>query len=317
MKNTLNRSKENKVYLSVIVTLIILFAVFFTSKSWMYDDSVIAQTAYNEDIKGLDQTTLKLINWSYNPENQLMEIKLEKKHKGGDEIEPTFSLEAKAKESKETYATEKVYESDDVMVIHIEEVPHDYRVIGLFVNEHRDEKILQQQAYMEQELNGEYTDDVAKKNIKKSDLSKPKQVIIVGDYREIEEDRSLIVKSDEAYQQDNIELEMNRIRQEIITIMDDNIPLQKELIAKLQKEIYDLTGNLTYQTDNEKVETEKENEQKEDAIQNAKKKIESDKERLKDLRDQYHNREKKRDRLMHDEPQNNWNKWDGPKPDMK
>lgn len=317
MKNTLNRSKENKVYLSVIVTLIILFAVFFTSKSWMYDDSVIAQTAYNEDIKGLDQTTLKLINWSYNPENQLMEIKLEKKHKGDDEIEPTFSFEAKAKESKEAYATEKVYESDGVMVIHIEDVPHDYRVIGLFVNEHRDEKILQQQAYMEKELNGEYTDDVAKENIKKSDLSKPKQVIIVGDYREIEEDRSLIVKSDEAYQQDNIELEMNRIQQEIITIMDDNIPLQKELIAKLQQEIYDLTGNLTYQTDNEKVETEKEIEQKEDAIQNAKGMIESDKERLKDLRDQYHNREKKRDRLMYDEPQNNWNKWDGPKPDMK
>src|SRR5699024_7756551 len=140
-----SNGRENKLYIGIIMTLCIFLGVFFTSKYWMYDDSAIAQTAYNKSINGLSQTTLVLRNWEYNPTNHLMEVTIEREHTGTDAVEPTFRFEAKGKETKETYPAKKVYESDNMMVIHIENVPSNYHVIGLFVTEHRDGKILKQE----------------------------------------------------------------------------------------------------------------------------------------------------------------------------
>src|SRR5699024_6583143 len=137
--------RENKIYIGIIITLGVLFGVFFKSKSWMYDDSAIAQTQYNESNNGLSQTTFIIRICKYNQKNELMEVKNESVHTGTDAEEPTFMFEAKGKESKESYPAKKVYESDNVMVVHIENVPTEYHVIGLFVTEHRDDKILKQE----------------------------------------------------------------------------------------------------------------------------------------------------------------------------
>src|SRR5699024_11464743 len=77
--------------------------------------------------------------------NKLMEVTIERENTGTDVVEPNFTFEAKGKETKDTYPAQKVYESDDMMVIHIKNVPDNYHVIGLFVTEHRDNKILKQE----------------------------------------------------------------------------------------------------------------------------------------------------------------------------
>src|SRR5690625_5949204 len=105
----------------------------------MYDDSAIAQTDYDKSINGLSQTTLTLRSWEYNPVNNLMEVTIEREHTGTDAVEPTFAFEAKGKETKEKYPTQKVYESDNMMVVHIENVPSSYHVIGLRSEEHTSE----------------------------------------------------------------------------------------------------------------------------------------------------------------------------------
>ncbi|GAQ18452.1 hypothetical protein OPHB3_2392 [Oceanobacillus picturae] len=302
MKSKLNRRKENKVYIGIIVTLGVLLGVFLTSKSWMYDDSAIAQTPYNESINGLNQTTLILRSWEYNPKNQLMEVTIETVHTGTDAVEPTFTFEAKGKESKETYPAKKVYESDNVMVIHIEHVPTEYRVIGLFVTEHRDDKILKQE-YKRQLENDSDVATTETDKIEKSDLPKPEDVIIVGDYREIEVNKNLVAKSDKAYQREVIATDMERIKQEISTIIDENIPFQQELIATLTKEKTSLKNEMEFETKEEQTETEKEIDKKENAISSAEEEIEAYKSKVKELKEKYDNREEKLDKLLHPERQ--------------
>ena len=302
VKSKFNRRRENKVYIGIIVTLGVLLGVFLTSKSWMYDDSAIAQTPYNKSVNGLNQTTLALRSWEYNPKNQLMEVTIETVHTGTDAAEPTFTFEAKGKESKETYPAKKVYESDNVMVIHIEHVPTEYRVIGLFVTEHRDDKILKQE-YKRQLENDSDVATTETDKIEKSDLPKPEDVIIVGDYREIEVNKNLVAKSDKAYQREVIATDMERIKQEISTIIDENIPFQQELIATLTKEKTSLKNEMEFETKEEQTETEKEIDKKENAISSAEEEIEACKSKVKELKEKYDNREEKLDKLLHPERQ--------------
>lgn len=302
VKSKLNRGRENKIYIGIIITLGVLFGVFFTSKSWMYDDSAIAQTPYNESINGLNQTTLILRSWEYNPKNQLMEVTIESVHTGTDAAEPTFTFEAKGKESKESYPAKKVYESDNVMVVHIENVPTEYHVIGLFVTEHRDEKILKQE-YKRQLKNDSDVATTELDKIKKSDLPKPEDVIVVGDYREIKVNENLVVKSDKAYQKEAIIEDMKRIKQEIAVIIDENIPFQKELVSTLTKEKASLKSEMEYETKEEQAETEKEIDNKENAISSAEEEVEQYKSKVKELKEKYENREEKHDALLHPERQ--------------
>ncbi|MBT2218477.1 hypothetical protein KK120_22025 [Virgibacillus dakarensis] len=268
----------------------------------MYDDSAIAQTPYNESINGLNQTTLILRSWEHNPKNQLMEVTIETVHTGTDAAEPTFTFEAKGKESKELYPAKKAYESDSVMVVHIENVPTEYHVIGLFVTEHRDEKILKQE-YKRQLKNDSDVATTELDKIKKSDLPKPKDVIIVGDYREIEVNKNLVAKSSKAYQKEAIMEDMKRIKREIAVIIDENIPFQKELIATLTKDKSSLKNEMEFETKEEQSETEKKIEHKDNAISSAEEEIEAHKSKVKELKEKYENREEKLDALLHPERQ--------------
>lgn len=300
MKNKLNHGRENKFYIGIIITLCILFGVFFTSKYWMYDDSAIAQTDYDKSINGLSQTTLTLRSWEYNPTNHLMEVTIEREHTGTDAVEPTFTFEAKGKETKDIYPAKKVYESDDIMVIHIENIPSTYHVIGLFVTEHRDSKILKQE-YKKQfkDDNNEAATDVDK--MEQSTLSKPEEVIIVGDYRKIKENKNLVIKSEKEYKKENIIEEMKRIEQEISLIIDESIPFEEELIDTLAKEKATLKQDMKYETKEEKDQSEKEIEQKENAITSAEEEIEHYKNHVKELKEKYENREEKLEALLHPE----------------
>lgn len=277
-----------------------LLGVFFTSKYWMYDDSVIAQTDYNESINGLSQTTLILRSWEYNPANHLMEVTIEREHTGTDAVEPTFVFEAKGKESKENYPAKKVYESDNMMVVHIENVPSDYHVIGLFVEEHRDGKILKQE-YQKQLNSGNDEAPTDSEKIEQSALPKPDETIIVGDYRKVEVNKKLAIKSNKEYEEENIKEEMKRMEQEISLMKDENIPFEEELITTLTKEKVALKEEMKYETEEEKNQSKKEIEQKENAIVSAEEEIEQYQNHVKELKEKYESREEKLEFLLHPE----------------
>src|SRR5699024_9261114 len=146
--------------------------------------------------------------------NQIMEVTLETVHTGTDAVKPTFSFKAESRESNDTYPAKKVFESDNKMIIQIKNVPDSYKVIGLFVTEHRDEEILKQE-YQKQMQNKNTPAEVNESTdgkIDNSELPKPEDVIIVGDYRKINTNKSLVTKSNEAYKKETIISEMNRTK---------------------------------------------------------------------------------------------------------
>jgi len=266
----------------------------------MYDDSVIAQTDYDKSINGLNQTTLTLRDWEYNPTNHLMEVTIEREHTGTDAVEPTFTFEAKGKETKDMYPAKKVYESDEIMVIHIENVPSKYHVIGLFVTEHRDNKILKQEykKKLKDDKDKMITDE---DKIEQSRLPKPEEIIIIGDYRKIKDNKDLAIKSEKEYKKENIIEEINRIEQETSLITDESIPFEEDLIATLTKEKSAIKEDMKYETKEEKNQSESEIEQKENAIVSAEEEIEQYKNHVKDLKEKYGNREEKLEALLHPE----------------
>ncbi|WP_449354673.1 hypothetical protein ACUL41_17805 [Virgibacillus natechei] len=292
MKTKLNRGRENKLFISMMIAAVLTFGVFFTSKTWMYDDSAIAQTAFNESIGGLNQTTLILRDWEYNPKNELMEVTLERNHSGSDAVEPTLSFYAKEQNDSQKYHAELVYQSDKNMVVQIEDVPESFHVIGLFVTEHRDQNILKQ-AYKKKLQNKGDEAAIANQDIKESDLPEPEEVIVVGDYRKIAINKSLVTKTDKGYKKENIIADMEHTKQEITTIIEEDIPFHEDLVTTLKKEKASLKQNMRYETKEEQADTKRELEQKDKAINDAKNEIEKLKNKVKELKEKYQNREDK------------------------
>ncbi|GAB3043991.1 hypothetical protein [Virgibacillus ainsalahensis] len=303
MKTKLNRGRENKTYISLLLVVGLAFGVFFTSKTWMYDDSAIAQTSFNESIGGLSQTTLTLRDWEYNPTNKLMEVTLERNHTGTDAVEPTFSFYAKEQNESQKYNADLVYQSDNNMVVQIEDVPESFQVIGLFVNEHRDQNILKQE-YKKQLQNKDSETTVTDQDIKESDLPEPEEVIIVGDYRKIDINQALVTKTDEGYKKENIIADMERTKQEITTIIKEDIPFQEDLIETLKQEKELLNQDMAFETKEEKADTKREIEQKDKAIDDAKNEIQKLKKKVTELRDKYQNHEEKLNALTQNKGDN-------------
>lgn len=273
LKTKINKGIENKFYKLLVVTVGLLLAVFLTSKSWMYDDEPIAQTAFHTDIQGLDQTNLRLNSWEYNPEKLLMEVSITTIHRGSDPIQPSYSFAARERNATEEYPVEIVFYDNDNIVIQIKEVEEDFEVVGLYVREHRDEKILRRErAEQESNLAGNINQDGDRKE--EGQEAKPSEKLLVGDYRTIKVNHELDNKDQIQYQIEYVELELTQIERQRSNIKENEIILQNELIEQLNVEISELEAEKEYQVENEKQETDAFIESKNKAIDQAKQEIE-------------------------------------------
>lgn len=277
------KGNENKFYVGLIVVIVVCFITFFTSKMWMYDDSDIMQTPFYTELSGLDQTALILHKWEYNPENMLMEVTLETKHIGSDQVKPTFTFEAKERESLEEYPVKVVYKDDINIVVQIQNVPETYHIIGLFVYEHRDKKMIESELKMTS-LNSSGSID-QDENHKQLELPKPKEKIIVGDYRKIKINPDLEIRSAIEYQIENIKREIHQIEQKIEALEKEHIPLQKQLIKEIEREIEVLKNEQQYQTETEKMDSEARIASKKDTIKNTIKQQEDYEKEVKTLKE--------------------------------
>lgn len=266
MQSTFQKGRENRLYLIILSTVSLLFVVFFTSKLWLYDDSAVMQTPLKKEITGLDQTTLVINKWEYNPDKEIMEVAFETIHNGDDFIRPTFTFMAREKDQKDEYPVKVVYKDKDNMVVQIANVPNKYRVVGLFVYEHRDKKILETEVKESMAMDNSYSDS----DDTEITLPKPAETILIADYRKVKVNKELVTKNAIEYQKENITLEIDSLENEVKLILEEKIPLKENLISSLEQEIESLKSDLEYQVDEEQEETFNKISSNEDKIKDAK-----------------------------------------------
>lgn len=242
-------NKENKIISIFIISFSTLMVVFFTSKMWLYDDNPIQQSTFHVPIETLEQTKLMLTDWKYNHKENFMEVVLEKEFSGEDNIPPSYEFDAVDTGLDEEYSVKVMHETDNLFVVHINEVPEDYRFVELKVTEIRDEEVVR--AEREEELiNNESQYD----DIEDNDLEESNYVVLKGDYREIEVDNSISLRSELEYEISSVELEKELVKKEIKVIQDEKIPLEDRFIIEQEKKIEELKQDLKFSAGEEKEE---------------------------------------------------------------
>lgn len=219
----------------------------------MYDDSPLAQTPFHTNINGLDQTTLTLSRWEYNAEKEFMEVAIKTKHDGSDAVRPKLSYSAKESGSDVKLPVEVIYQDDSNVVVHIKEVPNKYKVVGLFVKETRDKKMLENEARESFDgIEGSVYQDGEEMKLK---LPKPTEKVLVGDYRTVKLNDKLTKKDKKVYQAEIIEGEIEKTNRMIARLEDERIPHQENLKKVYAKEILALEKDMAFQTSEEQDET--------------------------------------------------------------
>jgi len=302
LKTSFQNRIENKFYIGIIITSVILLGVFFTSKLWMYDDNPVMQTPFNSNINGLDQTTLRLNSWEYNPNKELMEVVLETDHSGSDLIKPNFTFSARERNDTDEFPVRVVYEDDTNIIVQIRNIPDNYQVIGLIVQEHRDTKILESE--MENQPSATNTSVDQDTTDEEITIPEPAEQIIVGDYRKIKVNSELVTRDAFDYQIENVKREIEEIEQQITAIDDEQIPLQNEIMEVLNDEIESIEMDLEYQTDDEQEGSMREIESRENRINDAEKTIEDLELEIENLTEQHQNLHKRLDTIQDEKNEN-------------
>src|SRR5699024_7957046 len=109
---------------------------------WLYDDNPTQQTTFHVPIETLEQTKLMLTDWKYNHKESFMEVVLEKEFSGEDNSPPSYEFDAIDVELNEEFPVKGMHETDNLFVVHINEVPEYYRFVELKVTEIRDEEVV-------------------------------------------------------------------------------------------------------------------------------------------------------------------------------
>lgn len=302
MQAKLKSTKENTFIGMFLIGFIILIIVFFTSKMWLYDDNPIQQTPFNERIETLQQTTLILTDWKYNHKKNFMEVVIEKDFQGEDSIPPTYDFKASDTELNEDFSVKVMHETDNLFVIHILNVPEDYRFIRLEVIEIRDKEVVR--AEKEEELLSDQGSSVQLEDIDDKELEDSNFTILLGDYREIEVDNSIHLRSEIEYEISNTELQKDLVKKEIKVIKEDKIPLEERAILEQEKKIEELKEELEFSSGEEKEELEILISDREGTVVKSFEKIEEYEERIEDLEEKIKALDRKLDSLKSDKNSN-------------
>lgn len=239
--------KENLFYGGLSVVIVLLFLFFLSSKSFMYDDEPVMQTPLHTPVLGLDQTSVTVDNWTYNPKKSLMEVIIKTKNTGTDAIRPNLTFKAQQKDVQGYLPMEIVFQDDDLYVIHIKKIPEDYKGVGVHIIEKRDENLLSELSQTSLE-----NENVSSTTTKSTD----KRIVITGDYRKMKVDKTLSKKTSFEYISETIQAEINETKEKTTAIKDKEIPLQTTLVETLESEILELTEGKKYETEDEQIATD-------------------------------------------------------------
>lgn len=277
----ISEERLNRKYYVIIVGFIIIFTICLTSKMFLFDDDQIMQTELNRPITTLEHTTVVLKKWEYDPNKSLMHVQI-KTEKKGSFLESKLNFSAKVKSKRTLLPVDVVFHQDGSYVVQIQNVPKDYKVVGLFISEDADSSLLEKANF----------DTTKESNSTVKQNEKEKKIRLLGDYRKVKENVNLKKKEANEYVEDEIQDELQLITVEIENLQK-SIPLQDGIVSKLEDEIKKLEANKEYQTKAQQQETDNEIQQRKGIIQQTIKQKEEMEAKLKEAEEKKKRTEKK------------------------
>ena len=245
MATKIKFSKQRKGNAYIVIAGVLLFVCIFVSSGRIIfgDDSPFLQTPFNEEDTTLVGTGLILRSWEYDKNNNLMEVEVEQ----NDSFSVSGGLSFYAKEKQnplQKIPVKTVAEFDNRFVLHIEEVPSDYEVMGLVIVQNN------KMEYFDLD-NIELFSDEQNNDNEEDEIS----VTFYGDNRIIPEVENIKEKPLNEYIVQSIDNEVNVLESEIKEI-ENRIPKNQELIKGFEKEIETLEVEKKFQTVSESMETD-------------------------------------------------------------
>ncbi|MDR5021424.1 hypothetical protein FOL75_04995 [Bacillus thuringiensis] len=275
-------SKKNKIYYAIMIAIVVVLTICLTSKEFMFNDDPIVQTEFNRALPGLNYNTVYLKKWEYNSDKDIMQIHIKVEEKSGSYVSTKLSFKAKEKGNVKELPTKVVFNQDNMYVVQISEIPKEYKVVGLFVNEKAEIVSLENNTNNE----GGTVQNTDNNNVKE------KSIVLTGDYRKIKNNKDLLRKSTDEYIQDETKEELNLVKIEIKNV-EKTIPLQDELSDKILNEIERIEANKQYQTEEEKIKSDSEIQKRKLQIEQYKKRKTELESKVKELETKEKNIEKK------------------------
>lgn len=221
-------------YITLAFLFILGFGFFGTSKLFMAEDVPINQTELNEEFDLRANGTFSVKEWTYDKEQRLMEVTLVTSGLEDYLNKLDFTAVSRKNLSAEL-PTEIVYDESDIYIIHINEVPKDFKQIALRFNK-------SDKSYNEifTEIEGE-----EEQNKVISTIYTDQRVVKA----EAISDRNLTEYAQEITSELLAEAERD------IESLEENSRMTDDVIAEIQQEIEQLQADLLYQTVDEQVET--------------------------------------------------------------
>lgn len=127
-KQNLKR-KRNIVYISFLVFLVMGYTLFFTSKTWYWNDgNLVKATSFNSPMS-IDGREVILTRWEYSPAQNLMEVELNISNHSTDGIEK-YNYSA-IERRKGILKVDSIVSDSNFVVLQILNVPKNWKEISL------------------------------------------------------------------------------------------------------------------------------------------------------------------------------------------
>lgn len=231
-----------------------MYFIFFNANSILPDNSTVMNSSLGKEVNA-GSTKLSINRWEYDENKKFMEIELSYKD-SGDYIVTKLDFSAKAKVNvKKKLPVRKMFNTDNIYIIRIENIPENYEAIALKVSQN-----LSSDSNINIDTSDITTDDFSSSTVS-NNLSNDNNEAITNnsttlycDYRKVKINNNIKEETKKYYLINITKTEIHNINRDVITI-NNKIKSNENLIIMANEIINSLNSQYKYEIKEEQTNT--------------------------------------------------------------
>ncbi|MDD3225737.1 MAG: hypothetical protein PHX70_13740 [Clostridium sp.] len=250
------RSNKSVIYIIAFVIIVTGFFIFFNLGNLLPDNSQIFNTPKGQ-ISYIGSTKIAIKRWEYNKEKGFMEVELNYSE-ADDSVDSAFKFSAKPESyPKMKLPIKTIITTDDTYIIHINDIPKDYKAIALKVTQtanNTDDTGDTSDVDSSSDSSDDFSTSSLNSSTSSSVTSQTTEATLYCDYRKVKVNNTLTTETRKKYlitltKQDikTLNLNMKKIR--------NNIDKNNSMIKSYNDKIANLNNNIQYEIQEEQQKT--------------------------------------------------------------